>query len=257
MEGKRNSYLHPIRMYIFISFVFFLALGLISHDFNIYPGDKKGTLTANDSLAAVEMKQVIDSLKTNSDVSPSTLKTINNIAEKLNVPLGDTAVENQGAGDSLSEQKTTTTDDGVVHTLSEKKKKWKEKYGANYAQIMIEKGIHDIPKALFLLLPLFALFLKGLYRKRSYVGHAIFALHYHSFIFLLLLLSLLINNIFKVSVTGYAILIIFVYLIAGLHNLYKQSILRSVFKGFILTTIYAIAISFALVGVSFIVFVMI
>lgn len=43
-----------------------------------------------------------------------------------------------------------------------------------------------LPRLMFLILPAFALLLHLLYRRRLYLGHLIFALHYHSFAFLLL-----------------------------------------------------------------------
>lgn len=50
----------------------------------------------------------------------------------------------------------------------------------------------NVPRAVFLLLPIFALILKLLYlrQKRLYVGHFVFALHVHAFAFLLFTLAL-------------------------------------------------------------------
>jgi hypothetical protein len=43
----------------------------------------------------------------------------------------------------------------------------------------------QFPRAFFLFLPLFALFLKLLYRKQGYlVDHLVFSLYYHAFVFL-------------------------------------------------------------------------
>jgi len=58
-----------------------------------------------------------------------------------------------------------------------------------FFKTLISKFFHNIPKMLFFLLPVFALWLKLLYIRRKqfyFVDHAILSLHYFSFIFMLL-----------------------------------------------------------------------
>ena len=45
--------------------------------------------------------------------------------------------------------------------------------------------IADLPAAMFLTLPLYALWLKLMYRRRFYAEHLVFALHLHTFLFLI------------------------------------------------------------------------
>ena len=56
-----------------------------------------------------------------------------------------------------------------------------------------------LPKVFFVLLPMFALILFGLYarRKISYVKHFVFSLHFHAFLFILILVYLLISEVFE------------------------------------------------------------
>ena len=60
--------------------------------------------------------------------------------------------------------------------------------GKTFAQSLITQFLDDAPKAMFALLPAFALLLALTYRRqrRYYVEHLIFALHAHAFTFLVL-----------------------------------------------------------------------
>jgi len=62
--------------------------------------------------------------------------------------------------------------------------------GDDLSDLFDKTMIRHLPKAVFVLVPLFALVMKVLYRRRSkmYTEHLIFALHLHAFGFLLLLL---------------------------------------------------------------------
>ncbi len=72
----------------------------------------------------------------------------------------------------------------------------KVKHGGE-GKLHLEVNIqHDIPKIMFVLLPLFALYVGLLYSRRKYyyVNHAIFSVHFHSFVFLFFLFLLLIGQ---------------------------------------------------------------
>jgi hypothetical protein len=47
-----------------------------------------------------------------------------------------------------------------------------------------ERVDHYLPKAMFLLLPLFALITRAVFRTQHYAAHFVFAMHFHSFAFL-------------------------------------------------------------------------
>lgn len=107
------------------------------------------------------------------------------------------------------------------------------------------------PRLFFLLLPLFALYLYVLFRKpgRFYLSHFIFSIHYHSFVFLLLtLIVILIDYIFPSSVflsqwsLFIAIFISQVYLALALKRVYTQSWLITIFKLVLLNFMYSISV---------------
>lgn len=105
-----------------------------------------------------------------------------------------------------------------------------------------------LPKIFFVLLPLFALIMLPLYlkQKASYVKHFVFALHFHSFLFLSSLGYLLISEIFQ---QGHLIVInqilagilsigILIYLFVSMRRVYAQRIGTTLLKFFVLLIVY-------------------
>jgi len=113
--------------------------------------------------------------------------------------------------------------------------------------------LHNIPKTLFVLLPLFALLLKLLYVRHKqffYVDHAVLSLHYFSFVFLLLVLSnYVLDNIFGTSFfIKLAIAWMFVYLLLAMKRLYGQSWPKTVVKYVALLVLFSFSIVFTVLA---------
>ncbi len=108
---------------------------------------------------------------------------------------------------------------------------------------------HNRPKAMFALLPLFALFLRVLYRRRGrYPAHFIFALHLHAFAFLLLG-AITIPAAFSASfdvLEPFAFLAIIVYLVVALRRVYGGSKLTTLAKTGALALGYLFAFGLAI-----------
>lgn len=113
-----------------------------------------------------------------------------------------------------------------------------------------------LPKLFFILLPIFALLINWLYRrkKRGLMQHFLFSLHFHSTLFLVgiiysiisfLFISLnlsLINEVFFAAVTLY----LAIYLWKSLRKMYGETRKRTIWKFLVL----AISYSFSLVVLS-------
>lgn len=119
------------------------------------------------------------------------------------------------------------------------------------------------PRLFFLLLPLFALFLYFLFRKpgRFYLTHFIFSVHYHAFIFVLLIIMvLLIDYIFPSSVflSQWSLIItvtlLQIYLLIALRKVYEQRWLITVLKLFVLNIMYVISVMIIFSGVGALIF---
>jgi hypothetical protein len=88
--------------------------------------------------------------------------------------------------------------------------------------------ISHFSTAVFLLLPLFALYLKLAYHRRNYGEHFLFALHVHSFWFLVLMARLLpIPEWARMLLAGY----LFVYTVMALHAVYRSAWWKTALQG--------------------------
>lgn len=109
--------------------------------------------------------------------------------------------------------------------------------------------ISKIPIIIFLFLPFFALFIWLIYNKKlfSYMDHLIFGFHSQSMFLLLLIISLIIELIFKIKLSGLFFLIFLFYLYKAMRNFYRQGRAKTIFKFIFLNTIFFILASFVMV----------
>lgn len=268
VAGRRMTYLNPIRMYIFISAMFFLALFAGS--------EERSESQDNTPPVNAYLQQLADSLR-NAHADSLHMAFNDRLAARL-----DTARINKN-GQSLTlayssagtvqidilENKYNTVreydsiqralpdssrdkDKGMMHWISRNDVKQKEKHGGR-SKLRLEVDVrHDIPKIMFVLLPLFALYVSWFYSKKKYyyVNHAIFSVHVHCFAFLLLLFLLLLNWLIPGDKTGLILtalapIPLFIYLVAALRGMYGQSFWVSLGKGLAITVIYAVTFSIA------------
>lgn len=243
LAGRRMRYLHPIRMYIFISFVFFICLGLLNK--NEHAGSADHLDVANQEQQK-EIQAALDSIKAATQEGDTvTIKTATKKIDRIVADLK--SVQSYTSVKEFDSVQNTLPPNQQIHGIElfikHKQIAWNQKYGSEEGALK-EELIHDIPKVMFILLPLFALFLQWFYRKgHYYVDHAIFSLHFHSFAFLLNLLLLLLARIFHVHFFErlFAYLL-FLYFIIALRNMYHRSWVRSFFKGVWISLLYSFSI---------------
>jgi Protein of unknown function (DUF3667) len=265
VAGRRTSYLNPIRMYIFISAMFFIALFAGSEE---KPGLQDGDIvTVNiykqqlaDSLRSVKTDSLHKAFNGALAGTLDTSKTKDK-NESLGLKYGSTGVVQI----DITENKYNTVREydsvqltlpdtakvkGIMHWILRNNVKQKEKH-AGRSKLHLEVDVrHDIPKLMFILLPLFALYVGWFYdrKKYYYVNHAIFSVHFHSFVFLFFLFMLLLNAIIPGEWIGLILTVItpipvFIYLVAALHGMYGQSFWVTLGKGVAISLIYFITFS--------------
>lgn len=115
-------------------------------------------------------------------------------------------------------------------------------------RVLYGETIENVPRVIFLLLPLFAFFLKLLYWKRLYAEHVVFALHFQAFLFALATVALAAQSMRLLLVLGPCVLI---YLLLALKRAYAQSWLVTVIKYAVLLVAYYFAFTFAILFVVF------
>jgi len=282
-EGKQRSQFHPIRLYLFSSFVYFFLFFY----FHNVPKQFENETTNTDQSAFIidSAKSVIrkDSMKiafndtikaaANSKIQKGISDSLPVSSKKEFVTLKDSGVNYSytvtSYVDSLLNKKATPEDYLTFQkSLSkEKRDSYLERIiTARLLQInlegeagkkeffkkLIETFLHNIPKMLFFLLPIFALLLKLLYIRRKqfyYVDHAILSLHYFSFIFLLLIISnFILDKIFGTGIfTFLACLWMMLYLLLAMKRIYGQGWVKTILKYITLGMLFFITVLFTIV----------
>ncbi|MDP9048229.1 MAG: DUF3667 domain-containing protein [Bacteroidota bacterium] len=282
MAGRRVQYLHPIKMYIFISIVYFLLL---------FQSAGEKTNAGKVSGNRVTTGQAIDSAKKAIEKSPGLSaaqkkKLVNKLKEKKLVTyygFGKITEADTDNNDKHSKYGwfRPSTDDSTYHqyAVSQEKlpkdekdnflqRQWNkktlsyhEKYGSMAGDIFLDEFKHNIPKMMFLLLPLFALILKLAFwkNKKYYVEHLIYSFHFHCFLFLFLAFFMLLQLIIPDSwgiIMGwldfFATIYIMWYVYRSLRTVYHRSRFRTISKMIGMSFMYSFAFAFCISLIMFI-----
>jgi hypothetical protein len=219
MDGKRTMYIHPIRMYLFVSAVFFLFM--FTGD---VPDKPKGALS--------------------NGTPPKDIAT--GLNDGFRMELGDDTVQYKTLAEYKAKQQKLPENkrDGWLDAIVKKKGiELNEKYNGDKFKIgkaLIEKFEHYFSRMLYISLPIFAFFLWILYRRNKnhyFVDHLIFSIHIYCAFFIILFAVKLIN-IFTEFVLNktYDLIIILTpfilcfYLYKALKNHFNQSRRKTILK---------------------------
>lgn len=209
IQGRRMSYVAPVRLYVFISFFFFLLQAWSSgkHDAHEKGPVKPTGLTItfygfrSDSLSGFKEDRV----------------------------------------DSLLQSRSVESTILSRHVL-----KQMIRMGNSEAQEFTHLLVKAVSYMMFVLMPVFALFVFILHRKKSvyYIGTLIFSIHIHSFAFLLFIFVGLISRVFGISALWLAPLIVMSwYLFLAQRRVYADRWLKSLVKNITLNILQLVAMS--------------
>lgn len=197
VEGKRVCFIHPIRLYIFISIVFFL----------VTLSEKTSNKQQDQSRSSINAKEIRDARSEIQRLQKELKSTSLSTTEKdslVNVVLATLKKEKSGSTDFIVKNNWLTKQDTTVASYENRQKALPKTQRDNFVKhYIIRKNLdiqkypnpvekikeeikHNIPKMMFILLPLFALILKLVYwrGKRFYYEHLIYSFHVHSALFL-------------------------------------------------------------------------
>ena len=294
IEGKRQRFVPPVKLYIFISFLTFFLFALfppfnIDYDVHKSTADKKekpmfyGTALAQTQIALDSLKGQSD-INTEDSVAIAKLSAIikdstfdTNLKAQLDLDkgLGDDFVyknfKNRKSYDSAQAKNPSLfdfIDRPIAHQFFTLKEKGVKK--VDIARNLAETALHNLPKALFIYLPVFAFFLWLFHNKKKwwYFEHGVFTLHYFSFLLLtILLLSLLSKIIYATEFKALNILIIilmigtliysFLYFFMAHRRVYHNSFITNLVIGFVILTLNYFAFLLLVIGLAAVSFVMI
>ena len=266
--GRRERYYHPARMYVFISFVFFLLLfslpdsesgdsdpkSITQKDAReIREGLQEAGLdsAARDSIKKVISKAISDS--TNGYIfkgESSKTKTSSGIS--FVGPSYKSIKEYDSAQRVLPEEKR---DGWFARTLNRRAAELNEKYKDNtdgFGKDFSQAFLDNFSKVLFYLLPIFALLLKLLYVRRDffYSEHLVFSIYYYNFFYLAASLQLIVNLIPTLGWAGTLIgFWIFFYLLFAMKRMYRQSWKKTILKFSLFSFVFMLFLGLGL-GIS-------
>ncbi len=215
--GKRQSYVPPVKLYIFISFVTFFIASFVGLNIN----NKKSHGEDSLRVAPIELDSATRKIALDAALSDPLLTS----EDSLNIrkALGDLPVYDGIKADNIGKMGDISLKDaniGDTYSLAEYdslinknhsfirkllrpfvKKffefKEQELTFSEIAQNFLIVFMHTLPKALFFYLPFFAFILWVFHDKKKwwYFDHGVFTLHYFSFLLLIVLFFLILNLI--------------------------------------------------------------
>ncbi|MGH2553851.1 MAG: DUF3667 domain-containing protein, partial [Chitinophagaceae bacterium] len=258
MKGRRVSYLHPVRMYVFTSAIFFLIF------FSFFANEDTVKINLDVPVSKQERSDYIKLLQQKLLSDPGNLffkekllyasdtnhiVKANDVLEVVNrkkasINFMDTGhrtfAEYDSAEKSLPQSKR---DNWIVLRLTKIQIDLNRKFmeDPNGALKKFTEGIlHRLPYMLLISLPFFALILKLVYIRRKefyYADHGVFTIHLYVFTFLLLLLVFSLRKLQEVTgigflgiITSILVILLFFYLYKAMRIFYIQGRGKTILK---------------------------
>ncbi|MGV9004678.1 DUF3667 domain-containing protein [Flavobacterium sp.] len=277
LAGKRTSYLAPVRLYIFISFITFFLLILIPNDDYSWDENENNGNTAttevnskNDTLVK-EKEHVVyqKDLRLLSKAKSISFQKIEITAKRNKIADVNnkcfvflTIYESTKQLDSIQKYgKPSEKLGSFKYWINRKFQVVHDKYDSDTIEEKFWESLdHNLHKSLFMYMPIFAFVLLLFQNKKRwyYFDHGIFTLHYFSFLLLGLLVldfsnyvfgfvnHIYIFNVLKYVVLSLELLYILYYFFPAHQRFYGESKLSSLVKGFVIffINIFVITILF-------------
>jgi len=243
--GKRESYYHPARMYVFISFVFFLLLFSLpdTEGDNSEPMTKEELAELNQELKDAghdSMKrdnEQSDVAKTDSSVIVFGDKKQKGKNERNNFSFSGPGYKSVAEYDSAQYLLPEDKRDGwFAQKLNRRTAELNDRYkdaSRNFNEDFSQAFLDNFSKVLFYLLPIFALLLKLFYIRRDffYSEHLVFSIYSYNFFYFAATVMLLLNQVswltWLSTVIGFWI---FFYLLFAMKRMYEQSWKKTIAK---------------------------
>ncbi|MDO6390872.1 DUF3667 domain-containing protein [Pontibacter sp. BT731] len=193
--GQRVAYVPPFRLYVFVSIFFFTTIALFASE----------NLVVNDGEGAIEKLEATDP-----DAAARVMQADSLARSRAGLTLSDTS----------SVMLNEDLDNKFRNFLKNEEQSR-------------QKLLKNISFMMFVLMPFFGFILYLSYRsqRRNYVEHLMFSVHFHTFVFLLIIFATLTEVVFSsFDTNGWVILISMAYLFFALRYVYKEPYLRTAVK---------------------------
>lgn len=241
MRGRRQQFISPLRLYLVISIVFFIVLGVSDRAIFGFAGPEPRNLVEDfpnivadlEGVAPEYLDYIPDERTFGQQVSFSMFINPDTMTTAPSIPV-DNVEEFLGGSES------------GLQTFNRLRP-----YLIGYNQAMADPRIlnqvmHDgVPLLMVVLVPFFALIMGGLYVRRRvwFIDHLVFSLHYHSFLFAVLLLMLGLARFADMTfrgagAIGFFLALMGIYLFVAMLRTYRGGIFRTALKFLILGSVY-------------------
>ena len=269
ISGRRTFFFPPFRLYLVLSLVYFI-LPSFKHEttaFNVGDDNKVVVADLHSKEGQEAIKQAVQELQ--QDLGKSKTKTDAAQGETASAAKSPAQPDSKPAPSESSplmqgiDCRTLKTD------LFGGQSGWLQPrlvQGCQHLQTVSERefmrGLRaNIPKMMFIFLPLIALVNLVLYvfRRRTYVEHLLFYVHFHAFAFLLLTLQTIVTGV--LAWTGHLSVIsglisfatfvyLFVYLFKAMRAVYHQGRPMTALKYVVVLVAYGICLLLTLIGMG-------
>jgi Protein of unknown function (DUF3667) len=263
LAGHRVRYVHPLRLYLLASILFFLSVnygakGLRFEPGNLSPKDRaelEADLKKEDLPPAAREKLEAFLRESPASPTPSPQPTAPSPS-----PAPKTDKQKQEFG-KVGERPFVVFDQAKSTTPFESwiEARAKEKMGEHGTKmgLFISTLFSNLPYMMLCCIPLFALVLKILYVRRHifYIDHLIYALHIHTFaytgIMLIVLATIGLNRVIPGPIAGWTIALLWiaflVQIFLSIRRVYRQgwfiSIFKFLFGGFVYLMVLVLALA--------------
>ena len=241
VAGKRASYLNPIRMYLFISFLVFLVVFSLPR-----PASAPVRVSTQDSLQQITDSEVSAQERSRADsAAKQTIARADEIrftTKKGFVTSRDTNIE---AYLERQQHLPESERDHFIRRHFVKKvilvNEYARKHPHTFGPEILSRFRHSLPQMFFVSIPFFAFLLYLLYIRRRrafyYVSHGIFSIHFYCAAYMFFLGFSLIGWVVgrPLLFQGFAAIVSFFYLYMAMRRFYKQSRAKTVLKYLVLT----------------------
>jgi len=241
MRGRRARYTPPFRLYLFLTFFAFL---LLSHNHRPETDSEKNLTFQNSEGKEVDIMSYID------EVPESIQDSIN--TSSLNGTIGVTKTNDSISKESVPNKpvhieifnKPVRGNEAIKNLIN----MWKLN-----PTLVMDTVFKKLSQSLLFILPVFALFLALFYirRKHYLLEHLLISLNFHSFIFVIVIVSELFIMTGIKAIYPFAYYLYFLIplqLFLALKFYYRQSWFKTIIKFFLLSFIYNILLISAILS---------
>ncbi|MFZ6749483.1 DUF3667 domain-containing protein [Undibacterium sp. Ren11W] len=246
LEGRRQRFIRPVRLYIGLSLLYFLMLSLASKfdsdsSIAVEPASNNQTTAPEqtEKPKKILLPQGISSVGPHPDLKENSFQINIPEDEEFHIVAGDTKIAMDFLGQTFGER--------TAQAIATKIERFEQLPPKERIQAAMQGLLTQAPKAMFFLMPVFAMLLKLLFVRRRipYGAHLLFAFHFHAFLFLS---SLLLMLPWYGLITFLIVLGSSVYLPLALRTTYAIGWFSALWRCMALGMLYPIAIMLALIG---------